>query len=295
MASIPAILPTSVASGIWTGAQKKSAILAVTNVRPQKFGNVKFMRLTAPPKAEIVGAGAAKGASGGTLAALDVPPIKVHATIRADEELKWADEDHQLQALEDLAAALEGALAEQIDLAVIHRVSALQGTVVSTLPSGLAAVTTKLEITDPTKVNTYLTQAAGTVLGAGYTPTGAVLDPTFAFAAATETDTTGRPLNPDFPLTGAVDNHRGLRVGVSQAVSGRTVMADSKLRGVVGDYGALALGLMRDIPVKMIEYGDPDGLGDLQRHNQIALRGEMSFGFGVFADAAFAKIVDEVA
>ena len=70
MASIPAILPTSVASGIWTGAQKKSAILAVANVRPQKFGNVKFMRLTAPPKAEIVGAGAAKGASGGTLAAL---------------------------------------------------------------------------------------------------------------------------------------------------------------------------------------------------------------------------------
>ena len=184
MASIPAILPTSVASGIWTGAQKRSAILAVANARPQKFGEGKAMTLTQRPKAEIVGAGADKGASGGVMSSITVAPIKIHATIRVDQELQWADEDHQLQALEDLGAALEGALAEQIDLAVIHRVSALQGTVVSTLPSGLAAVTTKLEITDATKVNTYLTQAAGAVMGAGYTPTGAVLDPTFAFAAA---------------------------------------------------------------------------------------------------------------
>jgi hypothetical protein len=40
----------------------------------------------------------------------------------------------------------------------------------------------------------------------------------------------------------------------------------------------------------MIEYGDPDGLGDLQRQNQIALRAEVVYGVGIMDLNAFAKI-----
>ena len=41
----------------------------------------------------------------------------------------------------------------------------------------------------------------------------------------------------------------------------------------------------------LIEYGDPDGLGDLQRMNQIALRAEVVYGVGIMDLNAFAKIV----
>ena len=45
----------------------------------------------------------------------------------------------------------------------------------------------------------------------------------------------------------------------------------------------------------MIEYGDPDGGGDLKRNNQVAFRAEVVYGWGIADLAAFALIVDKVA
>lgn len=42
--------------------------------------------------------------------------------------------------------------------------------------------------------------------------------------------------------------------------------------------------------MKIIEYGDPDGQGDLQRTNQIVLRAETYVGFCVLDPKAFALI-----
>lgn len=297
MASIPAVLPTEITEGIYLGAEKRSAILAVSPARPQRFGNMTSMALTARPKAQIVGAGAAKGASGGTLTPVNSAPIKAHATIRVDQELQWADEDAQLGALRDLGTALEQALAEQIDLAVIHRVSALEGTVVSAIPAGLVTAGAEVEMNLKTAGATaagFLEQAAGALIGSGVIPNGAVVDSLLAYQIASAKDSSGRPLNPDFPLNGVIDNYRGLRLGVSPSVSGTNVMADSKLRAVVGDFDALRVGLMREIPLTLIPYGDPDGGGDLQRYNQIAIRGEISFSFAILAAAAFGRVVDKV-
>lgn len=297
MAGLPTALPTSIADGIWTGAQSKSAILAVANARPQRFGNMTKMVLTTRPKAEIVGSGAQKSANGGALTNVTAAPIKAQVGLRFDEELQWADEQDQLNAMNDLGVALQNALAEQIDLAVIHRVSALQGTVVAAIPSGLVTAGAEVEMnlkTAGTNASTYLTQAAGVVLGAGYTPNGAVLDSTFAFQVASATDTSGRPIDAAFPLNGAIDNYRGLRMGVSPSVSGKNVMADSKLRAVVGDYNALGFGLMKEIPIRKYDQGDPDGQGDLGRFNQILLRAELVFGFAIFDTNAFARVVDKV-
>ena len=46
----------------------------------------------------------------------------------------------------------------------------------------------------------------------------------------------------------------------------------------------------RSIGAHLIEFGDPDGLGDLQRANQIALRAEIVYGIGIMDMKAFALI-----
>lgn len=51
------------------------------------------------------------------------------------------------------------------------------------------------------------------------------------------------------------------------------------------------MGVQRSIGAHLIEYGDPDGLGDLQRQNQIAIRAEIVYGIGIMDQAAFTKIV----
>lgn len=298
MAAIPGVLPTSITEGIYLGAEKRSAILAVSPAKPQRFGNMTNMTLTTRPKAQIVGAAAAKGESGGVLTPVQSAPIKAHATIRVEQELQWADEDVQLGALRDLGLALEQALAEQIDLAVIHRVSALEGAVVAAIPAGLVTTGSEVEMnlkTAGTNAGTYLGQAAGTVMGAGFVPNGAVMDGTFAYQVASATDSSGRPIDANFPLNGVIDNYRGLRVGVTPSVSGTNVMADSKLRAIVGDFDALRVGLMRNIGVTVIPYGDPDNTGrDLAGHNEVALRGEIVFSFAILNGSAFARVVDKV-
>ena len=71
--------------------------------------------------------------------------------------------------------------------------------------------------------------------------------------------------------------------------------ANSSLdRALVGDFtNAFRWGYAKEIPIEIIEYGNPDNdatLGDLKGHNQIYLRSEMYIGWGILDPAAFAIV-----
>lgn len=62
----------------------------------------------------------------------------------------------------------------------------------------------------------------------------------------------------------------------------------------MGDFNAFKWGIARDLPLELIEYGDPDDNGDLKGHNEVAIRAESVIGFGIMDDTAFA-LIDGVA
>ena len=83
-----------------------------------------------------------------------------------------------------------------------------------------------------------------------------------------------------------------MNAAVSDTVSAKNeISVASKLLGIVGQFNAFRWGVQRSIGAHMIEYGDPDGLGDLQRQNQIAIRAEIVYGIGILDSNAFTKIV----
>lgn len=87
-------------------------------------------------------------------------------------------------------------------------------------------------------------------------------------------------------------NFSGMTAAVSDTVSAKNeITPDTKLLGIVGQFDAFRWGVQRSIGAHLIEYGDPDGLGDLQRQNQIAIRAEIVYGIGIMDQAAFTKIV----
>ena len=48
-----------------------------------------------------------------------------------------------------------------------------------------------------------------------------------------------------------------------------------------------------NIPLKIIEYGDPDGTGrDLSAYNEILLRAEAYIGWGILLPENFARVVE---
>ena len=118
------------------------------------------------------------------------------------------------------------------------------------------------------------------------------MDPTLSFGRSTMRDTNGRKIYPEIGFGQNLTNFSGMQAAVSDTVSAKNeITPDTKLLGIVGQFDAFRWGVQRSIGAHLIEYGDPDGLGDLQRQNQIAIRAEIVYGIGIMDQAAFTKIV----
>lgn len=284
-------IPAEISAGIFEKAQKGSTLAQLSGARPQKFGKQQVFVLTAPPKAELVGEAAQKSPTPASYSSKTVNPFKLQVTMRFSQEVQWADEDTKIGVLQDLASNAGIALGRALDLVGIHKINPLTGTVSELVKEGL--IDTKQLITlVGTKYDEAVEAAAGTVISAGYTPTGIAMDPALSFGLSTMRDTTGRKIYPELGFGQNITNFAGMNAAVSDTVSAKNeISVASKLLGITGQFDAFRWGVQRSIGAHLIEYGDPDGLGDLQRSNQVAIRAEIVYGIGIMDSNAFAKIV----
>lgn len=283
-------IPNNIAQGIFKKAQTGSAIAQLSGARPQKFGTETNWVLTAAPKAEIVGEGGQKSPTPTTYAPKTIKPVKLQVTMRFSQEVQWADEDVQIGVLQDLSENAGIALGRALDIIGIHKLNPLTGTASDLITEGIKDTTLSSTVADG-KYDIAVEAAAGLVINAGYAPTGVAMDPTLSFGLATMRDTTGRRIYPELGYGTAVTNFEGMSAAVSDTVSAKNeASAATNILGIAGQFDAFRWGVQRNVTAHLIEYGDPDGLGDLQRNNQIALRAEVVYGVGIMDMNAFALI-----
>lgn len=284
-------IPNNIAQGIFKKAQSGSTLARLSGSRPQKFGSETNWILTAAPKAEVVGEGAEKSPTPATYAPKIVTPVKLQVTQRFSQEVQWADEDVQIGVLQDLSENAGIALGRALDLIGIHKMNPLTGTVSALITEGLIDATDSATVASG-KYDEAVEAAAALVIGNGYIPAGIAMDPALSFGLATMRDTTERRLYPELGFGLEVSSFEGMAAAVSDTVSAKNEAASAtNLIGIVGQFDAFRWGVQRTVSAHLIEYGDPDGLGDLQRLNQIALRAEVVYGVGIMDLEAFAKIM----
>lgn len=270
--------------------QAGSCLAALSGQVPMKFGAGHAMTWDIG-EAEYVGEGANKGPSTLTPTTMNVKPYKFHKTVRWSDEVKYADEDYQLQVLAQILNLIQPALSRALDFGGIHGINPVGGAPVPGM-ANLAAAPGQVERVGTNKPYIELDTADQIVLANGYVPKDVALAPAFAakFAAARSTQTEQK-LYPDLKLTTEVSLLEGHNAAVSRTVSATGVAAtDPKLLGIVGDLSTFGWGVQREINLEMIEYGDPDGNGDLKRNNQLAFRSEVIYGWGIADLAAVALI-----
>lgn len=285
-------IPNEISTGIFEKAQKGSTLAQLCGARPQKFGKQQVWVLTAPPKAEIVGEAQEKSPTSATYTSKTITPSKLQVTMRFSQEVMWADEDVQIGVLQDLASNAGIALGRALDLVGIHKINPLTGTVSSLVTEGLIDTTQSVVATE--KWDESIEAAAGVIINAGYTPSGIAMDPTLAFNLSTMRDNEGRKIYSDIGFGQNLTNFLGMTAAVSDTVSAKNEIAEaSNLLGIVGQFDAFRWGVQREISAHLIEYGDPDGLGDLQRQNQFAIRAEIVYGIGILDNTAFVKITSK--
>lgn len=280
----------------WLGAVKYgSAVATLSDATPMVFGEGEYMTFNIG-EAEYVAEGADKGASTVTPTTKTVKPFKFHKTVRMNEEVLWADEDAQLDAVQRILDEIQPSLSRALDFGVFHEINPTGGAVVAAMNGGLTDTTNLVEYAAADKPYVSLDAADALVLADGFVPRDIALAPSYAskFSALRGTNSEQK-LYPNFRLGTEVSELDGHRASVSNTVDGTGVLAvDTKVLAFVGDFSAIRWGIQRNIGLEVIRYGDPDGGGDLKRKNQVAFRAEVVYGWGIADLSAFAKIHDLV-
>lgn len=281
-------IPTNQLGRIAERVQNDSVLASLSPERPTLYGDVKAVKMSRKPRAQIVAEGAQKTSDTATWDNVVASPVKFQTTVRMTDEVKWVDEDHRLLIVQDLVDALSESAARAVDLIGIHGINPITGTRAASVTSYLNQTTNRT--TAGSKPTDELIAAVGGIAGGNYQATGMALDAGYAFGLATEQYADGRDRNPGLGFGTGLQNWKGLQVATSSTVSGQPEAADTKLRALVGDYTQVKWGFQRRFPVEVIEYGDPDGGGDLKGNNQIAYRVEGVIYVAIFDLDAFAAV-----
>jgi len=289
-----ALLPKSISSEIWKDATAKSIIPTLATSKPMILGENTFPILTKRPAASIVGENENKPDSDLQVGSKTVKPIKAVVGLEFSMEAIMTNPAGVLGLMEE---EMGGALARQIDLAILHYRQASNGAALTQGHEYLSQTTNVVALDTPPAANLggidkLLWDGYGLVVnGSDGDFTGFAMDPRLVYTLATARDVNGRRLHPELTMVNqGLTNFEGQPTAISKGVSGQVDSSvDTGIRAIGGDWDSLKFGYVLQIGVKKIEYGDPFGNGDLQRRNAVAYLAEVIFGWAIRDLSRFTK------
>ena len=143
---------------------------------------------------------------------------------------------------------------------------------------------------DASTIDDNIDAAVQTVVANNYDVTGLALSP-LAGQSLAKIKVNGVVQYPEFRFGQNPDSFYGMASDVNKnlVATGGTAEKDHV---IAGDFqNMFKWGYAENIPLEIIEYGDPDGAGrDLKAHNEILLRAEAFIGWGILDANAFARV-----
>lgn len=272
--------------------QGRSVLAKLSNQTPIPFNGVEQFIFNLEGNAQIVGEGEQKGAGKAVLTSKVIKPLKFVYQARITDEFKYASEAKQIEYLSQFADGFAKKIAEAFDIAAIHGLE----------PKGLTNASFKDNnsfdgvITGNTvayaedKIEENIETAVQTIVAKGGEVTGLALSPAAGQALA-KIKVNGVAQYPEFRFGQNPDSFYGMKSDINKTLTtaGGTAETD---HAIVGDFqNRFKWGYAENIPMEIIEYGDPDGAGrDLKAYNEILLRAEAFIGWGILDADAFARV-----
>lgn len=284
------VIPETYIDTINEKIKARSVIAALKQGKPRIFANANYMVFSEKPHGEFIGEGEAKNPSTATFTPIVGKPHKFQTTVRMTEEVVWADEDSRLRLLDEVIDALGESVAEGLDYGLIHGWNPRTKSALSALQAE-ALATVANQVTATGNAQADLDSLPDTVLENGYMVDGIALDLMYANELRKmRVEATGAKMYPEVTLNLDPANIDGLRAATSASVAGTPLGVATDTQAIIGNWNMLDWGFVREFAVEKIMYGDPDGLGDLKRYNQIAYRVEAVFSWAILDPKAFAAL-----
>lgn len=283
--------PTELVNQMFNAVSGHSALAKLSAQKPIPFAGESVFVFSAAGEASIVGEGANKPAGDATVAPVVIRPIKFVYQHRVSDEFVYNAES-KMQYLSVFTDGFAKKIARGLDIAAMHGIN----------PADLSDASFKATNSFDGLVSNTVTYAAANidanidsaiqmVIADGGEVNGIAMSPA-AGSAMAALKANGVPQYPEFRFGQNPEAFYGMASDVNGTVSTKgTATGSDTDHVIVGDFAnAFRWGFAKDIPMEVIQYGDPDGLGDLKRTNEVVLRAEAYIGWGILNADAFARV-----
>lgn len=266
-----------------------SSIAKLCNQEPIPFNGMKEFTFTMDKEVDIVAENGKKSEGGISVEPITIIPLKIEYGARVSDEFKYGAEEYRLNVLKSFADGFAKKSGAAVDYMLMHGVNPRTGQASDIIGDNCldkkVTQTVNFNEEDP---DTNIETAVGLIRGSDGDVSGAAFDPTFS-SALSKIKVNGVKQFPELSWGANPGTVNGLPVDIN-----KTVGKFGKDKAIVGNFrDMIKWGYAKQIPLKVIEYGDPDNSGqDLQGHNQVYIRCEAYIGWGIFAPEQFARIVE---
>lgn len=279
--------PSELVAEMFDTVKGHSALAKLKGESPIPFNGITEMVFSAEGEAQLVGEGDAKSAGNASVEPVVIKPYKFVYQQRVSDEFMRASDEGRLPYLTAFADGFAKKIARGFDIAAIHGLE----------PSTLADASFKATNSFDGLVDNVITYNASTIddnidaaiqaIGEGVT--GIALSPT-AGAALAALKVNGVAQYPEYRFGQNPDAFYGMASDVNSTISVKGAEDDTD-HVLVGNFEAFKWGYVTEIPLEVIQYGDPDGAGrDLKRYNEVCLRAEAYIGWGILDKDEFGLV-----
>lgn len=272
--------------------QGRSVLAKLSSQSPIPFNGVEQFIFNLEGNAQIVGEGQQKGAGKAVVDTKVIKPLKFVYQARITDEFKYASEEKQLEYLSQFADGFAKKIADAFDIAAIHGLEpkGLTDATFRDTNSFDGLITGNIVNYAEDKFDDNIDAAVQQIVAKGGEVTGLALSPVGGQALA-KLKVNGVVQYPEFRFGQNPDSFYGMKSDVNKnlTVTGGTAQTN---HAIVGDFeNRFKWGYAENIPMEIIEYGDPDGAGrDLKAYNEILLRAEAFIGWGILDADSFARV-----
>lgn len=272
--------------------QGRSVLAKLSSQTPIPFNGVEQFIFSLEGNAQIVGEGQQKLGGKANIEPKVIKPLKFVYQARITDEFKYASEEKQLEYLSQFAEGFAKKIADAFDIAAIHGLEpkGLTDATFRDTNSFDGLITANIVNYAEDKFDDNIDAAVQQIVAKGGEVTGVALSPVGGQSLA-KLKVNGVSQYPEFRFGQNPDSFYGMKSDVNKnlTVTGGTAQTD---HAIVGDFeNRFKWGYAENIPMEIIEYGDPDGAGrDLKAYNEILLRAEAFIGWGILDADAFARV-----
>lgn len=282
------LFPPELVTDLIDKTQGKSVLAALSAQRPIMFNGQREFIFSMDSEIDVVAENGAKSHGGIDLTPVNIVPIKVEYGARISDEFMYGSEEEKIDVLKNFNEGFAKKLAKGIDLMAIHGINPRSNSASAVIGTNNFDSVVNQRVTytaaDP---DTNIEDAIAIVKGSEMDVTGLALSEIARSDLSKMKDDTGRKIYPDLSWGREMGNMNGLPTAAATNVS-----HGGKIRSIVGDFETcFKWGIAKNIPMEIIQYGDPDNSGkDLKGYNQIYVRCEAYVGWGILVPEAFAII-----